>query len=167
MTGTVSHTVDDVIDALAAIVSNFMTGPIVRAQVNNVPLPSYPCAVLTEVNQVDLNVPWLEYQSTSDLLDIHASARIDVQIDFYGQSAGDYCKAMKSAFRSPWAYDKMPDGIKPLYTSDGIQSPLISGEQQYEPRWTLTVSMQYNPVVSLPQQFADEAYVANTFQADA
>ena len=42
-----------------------------------------------------------------------------------------------------------------FYCSDGMQSPLVTGEQQWEGRWTLTASLQYNPVVTVPQDFAD------------
>jgi hypothetical protein len=78
-----------------------------------------------------------------------------VQIDFYGAQAGEFCKTVKTAFRSEWGYNTFAANVKPLYTSDGIQSPLLTGEEQYESRWTLTVSMQYNPTVAVPQQSAN------------
>lgn len=152
-----SITVDQVIDALAAFLAPFMPGAqIVRGQVNRVALPSNPCAVLTEILQVDLSVPHTDYQPPVDpapadgTATIHGPSRIDVQIDFYGAQAGEFCKTVKTAFRSHWGFTHFPAGIKPLYTSDGMQSPLTTGEQQYESRWTLTASMQYNPTVTVP-----------------
>ena len=163
---TSSITVDNVIDALADFLQPFVDGAdIVRAQVNRVPMPSLPCVVLTELFHVDLRVPSQDYDTLNAEADLSASNRLDVQVDFYGDSAGDYCRSVETAFRTMWSFDKFPAGIKPLYTSDGIQSPLVSGEQQYVSRWTLTVSMQYNPVVSVPQQFAD-ALSATTIAAD-
>lgn len=162
-----SISVEQVIDALAAFLTPFMPdAAIVRAQVNRVALPSNPCAVLTELLQVDLSVPATDYQPPTDPIPaigtatINGPSRIDVQIDFYGAQAGDFCKTAKAAFRSHWGFDHFPAGIKPLYTSDGVQSPLTTGEQQYESRWTLTASMQYNPTVTVPQEFAEEAYPA-------
>ena len=153
---TSSITVDQVIDALAAFLAPFMPGAqIVRAQVNRVALPSNPCAVLTELLQVDLSVPATDYQPTANTATIYGPSRIDVQIDFYGAQAGEFCKTVKTAFRSHWGFAHFPANIKPLYTSDGIQSPLTTGEQQYESRWTLTASLQYNPIVTVPQEFAD------------
>lgn len=158
-----SITVDQVIDALAAFLAPFMPGAqIVRGQVNRVALPSNPCAVLTEILQVDLSVPHTDYQPPVDpdvddgTATIYGPSRIDVQIDFYGAQAGEFCKTAKTAFRSHWGFAHFPAGIKPLYTSDGMQTPLLTGEQQYESRWTLTASMQYNPTVTVPQQFAEE-----------
>lgn len=164
---TSSITVDQVIDALKAFLAPFMPdAQIVRAQVNRVALPSNPCAVLTELLQVDLSVPATDYQPLADTATIYGPSRIDVQIDFYGAQAGEFCKTVKTAFRSHWGFAHFPANIKPLYTSDGVQSPLLTGEQQYESRWTLTASMQYNPTVTVPQEFADEAYPTLVIPAD-
>ena len=161
---TSSITVDQVIDALADFLAPFVPGAqVVRAQVNRVAMPSNPCVVLTEMLQVDLSVPATEYQPPVDPIPatgtatIKGPSRIDIQIDFYGAQAGEFCKTVKTAFRSHWGFEHFPANIKPLYTSDGMQSPLTTGEQQYESRWTLTASLQYNPTVTVPQEFADEA----------
>jgi hypothetical protein len=151
-----SITVDQVIDALADFLAPFVpAAQIVRAQVNRVPMPSNPGIVLTELNQVDLSVPDTEYQPDDSTATIKGPTRIDVQIDFYGEQASEFCKTVKTAFRSHWGFSHFPANIKPLYTSDGIQAPLVTGEQQYESRWTLTASLQYNPIVTVPQDFAD------------
>lgn len=164
-----SIVVDSVIDALAAFLAPFVPGgQIVRAQVNRVAMPPNPSAVLTELLQVDIDIPYADYQPPTAPIPAIGTAtltgpkRIDIQADFYGVSAGDYCNATKTAFRSQWAYSQFPANIRPLYTSDGVQSPLITGEQQYESRWTLTLSLQYNPVVTVPQDFAQAATVAQT-----
>ena len=162
-----SITVDQVIDAMADFLAPFVpAAQIVRAQVNRVPMPSNPGIVLTELNQVDLSVPDTEYQPDASTATIKGPTRIDVQIDFYGAQAGEFCKTAKTAFRSHWGFAHFPANIKPLYTSDGVQSPLTTGEQQYESRWTLTASMQYNPTVTVPQEFAEEAYVKKLIPID-
>jgi len=148
--------IDTIIDALAAYLVPFVGGvPIVRGQVNRVPMPQGAFVELTEILTVDLSVPYAGYDTVLGTAILHGPARIDIQVDFYGAAAGDYCKAAKTAFRTGWGFDAFPTDIKPLYMSDGAQSPLTTGEQQYETRWTLTASMQYNPTVSVPQQFAD------------
>lgn len=153
---TSSINVDQVIDALADFLAPFVPGAqIVRAQVNRVAMPSNPGVVLTEMLQVDLSVPDTEYQPDDSTATIKGPTRIDVQIDFYGEQASEFCKTVKTAFRSHWGFSHFPANIKPLYTSDGIQAPLVTGEQQYERRWTLTASLQYNPIVTVPQDFAD------------
>ena len=148
-----SITVDKVIEALGAFVQPFAPGaPVIRGQQNRVAMPVTGFVELTELLQVDLETP----VATSALaqVDLAGPKRIDIQMDFYGPSAGDWCTAVKGVYRSCYAYSLFPDGIKPLYCSDGNQSPLDNGEEQYELRWIITASLQYNPVVSMPQQSA-------------
>ena len=153
----VSKTVDDVIDALADFLAPFVDGAeIVRAQQNRVPMPATPCVVLTELFEDDLSVPSVAYDPQAETQAIKGQTKIDVQIDFYAPNAGDFCKAVKGVWRTEYSASVFPDWVKPLYCDKGIQSPLITGEQQWESRWTLTVSLQYNPVVTVPQQYAGE-----------
>jgi hypothetical protein len=153
---TPSLTVDNVIDALGAFIDPFVSpAPVVRAQVNRVPMPEGDCVVLTELFQGDLSIPHETYQPDDDTAEIRNSTSIDIQIDFYGSEAGEWCNVVKNVFRSQWGWDHFPAGIKPLFTSEGMQWPLTTGEQQYESRWTLTAHLQYNPFVTVPQQFAD------------
>ena len=156
----ISITIDNVIDALDAFITPFIGGATVfRAQANRVAMPEAPCVKLTEVLSVDLETPTSTYNPDPDnsIQSIIAPKRIDIQIDFYGENAGDLCAAVKSVYRTEYATQQFPDGIKPLYCSDGIEAPLITGEEQYERRWTITASLQYNPAISAPQQFADSA----------
>jgi hypothetical protein len=160
---TTSIVIDEVIDTLAAFIDMFVDGaPVIRGQANRTPPPSGSFVELTELLSVDIQTPWSTYDNDDLDLNISGSVRIDVQIDFYNPKAGDYCRAVQSAFRTGWGFDQFPDNIKPLYTSDGVQSPMITGEQQYNGRWTLTASLQYNPVVTVPQQSANVATVATT-----
>ena len=164
---TSSINVDQVIDALADFLAPFVPGAqVVRAQVNRVAMPSNPGVVLTEMLQVDLSVPATEYQPDAGTATIEGPTRVDIQIDFYGEQASEFCKTVKTAFRSHWGFSHFPANIKPLYTSDGIQAPLVTGEQQYESRWTLTASLQYNPIVTVPQDFADVLVPNKVLPAD-
>ena len=159
-----SIAIDAVIDALKAFIQPFVgTNPVVRGQVNRVPMPLTGFVVLTELLEVDLETPSTQLDSANDQLTITAPTQINVQVDFYGPSAGDQCKAVKTVFRSVYSPAQFPDGIKPLYCSDGLQSPLISGEEQWESRFTITASLQYNPVVVVPQQSAN-ALSVNEFE---
>lgn len=162
----VSISIDDVINALAAFLTPFIgdATKIVRSQQNRVPLPAAPCAVLTEMIGTELSTPTMEYDSTAGTASIKGPTQINVQVDIYGENAGDMNKAVAAAFRSQWASTQFPDGIKPLFTDGGHQAPFITGEDQYESRWILLVSMQYNPSVTVPMQFPS-ALTLGTFSA--
>jgi hypothetical protein len=161
-------TVDACIDALSAFLTPFVGGAeIVRAQANRVPMPSTPCVVLTELIQVDFSMPVVVPDDIGVLATITGPKRIDIQIDFYAPNAGDLCAAVKTVYRSPYAVAQFPAGIAPLYCDDGRQTALVTGEQQYESRWTLTASMQYNPSVDVPSQSASVAVMNSTTAADS
>lgn len=157
----VDTTVDNVIKAVGLFVTPFLpTGtPIIRGQVNRVSMPPVSAAgfvKLTEILQVDLSTPLVTYDGGGAQASIMGPKRIDIQIDFYGPSAGDYCAALKGVWRTSFATSAFPANIQPLYCSDGHQSPLTDAEQQYETRWTITASLQYNPSVIMPQDYATE-----------
>lgn len=147
--------VDSVITALGQFLEPFVDGAwIIRAQQNRVAPPRGPFVKLTEILQTPLETATLTNDGDNGQLTIYGPKRIDIQIDFYGPCAGDQCAAVATVYRTAYAPAQFPDGIKPLYCSDGNQGPLITGEEQYESRWTLTASLQYNPLVVLPQQSA-------------
>jgi hypothetical protein len=153
---TVSITVDDVINALGNFITPLCPGStIVRAQVNRVPIPPSPFVMLRELYQEDFGTPVVNYVSQELGETITTSTKVTVQIDFYGQNAGDQCRAVKNAFRTEWATSQFPDGIKPLYIDEAMQIQLITGEVQYERRWMIKCALQYNPSLSVPQDSAN------------
>lgn len=156
--------IDTVIEALGAFITPFVPDgtPITRAQVNRVAPPNSPFVELREILQVDLETPTSINGTEFQQSQITTPTRIDIQVDFYGPSAGDWCKAIKAVMRSQYAPAQFSASITPLYCSDGNQAPLITGEQQYENRWILTCSLQYNPDVYVPQQSATALAVNET-----
>lgn len=155
-------TVNDIMDALAGLIRNFVgTAQIVRGQANRVAYPKAPFVMLTELRNADLQVPHVEYDFSigADSATVKNAQKFNVQIDFYASNAGDMCSVVTSALRSSWGWEQFPANIRPLYTHDGIQSPLITGEQQYANRWILNTALQYNPKFTAPQQYASNAAV--------
>lgn len=150
-----SIAVDAVIDALAAFIQPFVgAAVIVRGRVNRVPPPTDPFVLLSEVTMVDIETPHHTSDTVNQQDSLETPQRIGVQVDFYGPSAGEQCAAVKSVYRSQYATAQFPSNIQPLYCSDGLLSPLITGEEQYDSRWILTAELQYNPIVVVPQQSA-------------
>lgn len=164
---TPSISVDSVIDALADFIAPFAPGAeIVRAQVNRVSMPASPCVILTDLSQADLSVPFSDPNALDGTLDITGPTRIEIQVDFYGVEGGYFARAFATAYRTGWGFDRFPATVKPLYTSDPTQGPLTTAEKQYESRWTLTAALQYNPTVTVPQEFADVVAVNASNPAD-
>lgn len=163
----VDRTVDDVIDALADFLQPFCpNAQIVQAQTNRVAMPDDPCVVLTPLLGVALRTPTQYYDSTANTFTANQGDSIKVQMDFYGPASGEWAKAVVMMFRTQYATAHFPEGIKPLYCGDAIQSPLITGEQQYEQRWMVDATLQYNASVVVPQDFFDTATIPPNPPAD-
>jgi hypothetical protein len=151
-----SIALDSVFDALGAFIQPFVgTAQVVRAQVNRVAMPVGSFVELTEIASSDLEVPYQWYDGVNSQSDIVGPKRLMIQADFYGALAGDWCAAVKTVWRTPYAVAQFPLGIAPLYCDDGNEAPLITGEEQYERRWILNMLLQYNPVICVPLQSAD------------
>jgi hypothetical protein len=143
------------VDKLVEFLTPFVPGSeIVRGQVDRVPMPRGDCVVITEQTIMGLSRPRVKHDADNQLDTITAANMYDFQIDFYSDFSGGQADAVRTVIMSGAAWDKFPTNIKPLTCSDGMQSPLAEGEQQYGQRWTITISMQYNPVVTIPQQSA-------------
>ena len=151
-----SIAVDSVIEAIGAFIQPFVgSAQIIRAEVNRVAPPNGAYVELTELMQVDLEYPRTWYDNTYLQNNTVGPKRISVQADFYGPLSGDWCAAVKQMFRTPYAASAFPDGIAPLYTDEGHQAPLITGEEQYLRRWALTLELQYNPIVVIDAESAN------------
>ena len=160
-----SIALDTVFDALGAFIQPFVgTAQVIRAQVNRVAMPIGGFVELTEVASTDLEVPRSYYDGTNSQSDIIGPKRLMIQADFYGPQSGDWCAAVKTVWRTPYAVSQFPIGIAPLYCDDGHEMPLMTGEEQYLRRWVLSCSLQYNPIVIVPQQAAS-ALKMNIVQA--
>ena len=161
-------TVDQVIVALATFLQPLMPvgTQIVRAQANRVPQPEPPCIVLTEINRVSLSTTRVQDAETSGTYTM--PARLDIQMDFYDGQAAEMCTTAQTMLRSGYATASAawPAGVKPLYCNEGLQSPLITGEQQYESRWTLTASLQYNAPITVARETFDTVGIVGVIPAD-
>ncbi len=151
-----SIAIDSIFDALGTFITPFVTpAEVIRAQVNRVAMPVGSFVELTELGTCDIEVPRQWYSHTWQQRNIIGPKRFMVQADFYGESSGDWCAAIKTVWRTPYAVSQFPSGIAPLYCDDGREVPLITGEEQYERRWALTMNLQYNPIVVVPLQSAN------------
>lgn len=163
-----SIALDSVFDALGAFLTPFVApAKVIRAQVNRVAMPSGAFVELTEIASSDLEIPRSYYDGTNFQSDIVGPKRLMIQTDFYGESSGDWCAAVKTVWRTCYAVSQFPAGIAPLYCDDGHEVPLVTGEEQYLRRWALTMSIQYNPIVAVPQKSANTLKMNIVDVADA
>jgi len=95
--------------------------------------------------------------------------KITMQCDVHGPNSADNAQIITTVFRDENAvatFDASGFGVEPLYCDDPHQAPFENGEQQVEERWIITMAMQANPSVSLPQQFAGALKLNPVLAAD-
>lgn len=146
-------------DQAVVAVANFLrplmpvATTIVQGQANAVPAPKPPSIVITPVGKPQYTTTRVTSGGSLSQIDTYLQPVIlQLQLDFYGKDAGNMSGVANTMLRSGYAVENFPSGVAPLYCSDAIQSPLITGEKQYEARWIITLSLQYNASVTVGQE---------------
>lgn len=146
------------IDAAVAAIADFLqplmpgTTQIVRGQVNDVPAPPPPSIVITEIGQPQYTTTRKQPIAIDGTQAYVMPVQLRFQLDFYGWSGGEMSNITTTMIRSLYPEDKFPEGVKPLYCTDAFQSPLMTGEKQFEARWTQELYVQYNAPVTVGQE---------------
>lgn len=166
MTATVDYTVDNIIDTLADFIEP-LCGTCQQAQANRAPMLKGQFCILTPLRFTRLSTTRDIKQDTgspsTSTMGYTEVRQADIQVDIYGQGAGDLAIALETTFASSYGYDtiKAIDArLAPLYSSPAIQAPMIDAESQWQERWTLTLSLQAHITVSLRQDYFDKAEIS-------
>ncbi len=98
-------------------------------------------------------------QMAAGVVEIEQRGQYAIQLDFHGLAGGDASQVVSTLFRDAYATDRFPDSMSPLYCDDPRQLPFSNEQQQIENRWVVTIQLQVDQTVSVPQQFADTVSV--------
>lgn len=158
-------TIDNVIDVLADFAEPLI-GKCEQAQANRVPMDKGEFNILTPLRFRRLSTSRetnkdTGVQSTSSL-GFTEVRQAEVQVDLYGDGAGDRAIALETLFRTGYAYDaiKAIDArVAPLYSTEAIQAPMINAENQWQERYTLTLSLQVHITIDVQQDYFDKAQI--------
>lgn len=146
------------IDAAVVAIADFLQPlmpvgtQIVRGQVNDVPAPLPPSIVITEVGQPQYTTTRKQPITVDGTQTYVMPVQLRFQLDFYGWSGGEMSNITTTMIRSIYPEGRFPEGVKPLYCTDAFQSPLMTGEKQFEARWTQELYVQYNAPVTVAQE---------------
>lgn len=80
------------------------------------------------------------------------------QLDVFGPLGGDNAQIIHTLMRDEAGvalFRDVSEGVTPLYAEDPRQLPFYTGETQWQDRWVVELHLQVDPVVRVPQQFAD------------
>lgn len=161
-----SVTLDDVFTALRGwllqVLSEFASVEVVQGQVNRVPPPkAQNFVVMWPLRNMRLSTAVETWDDTpAEIMDIARSTRLDIQLDVHGDDSADMAQVIATLWRSSFGVDTIPDRVfAPLFDVNPRQIPFINGEDQYENRWVIELSLQITPQVSTPMQYADKLHV--------
>ncbi len=134
---------------------------VVQGLGNRVPQPNGDHIVITGLFEQRLRTNVSTYEddggSTPGARLIEQGTEFHVQFDFYGSQAQAWGATVSTLFRDEYGVEQLAPELSPLYIDNARQMPFVTGQEQYLPRWVSTAVLQYNPITTIPQQFADEA----------
>lgn len=123
--------------------------------------PGYVVMQAVLQNRLRTNIDrWDESDLLADEIAIEQGTQLTVQLDCYGALSSDWAVMLSTLLRDEAACTALAPLMAPLYANDPILAPWVDGEEQYEERWIVGAVLQYNPVTSTAQEFANAAEVA-------
>lgn len=144
----------DVFRALVVFFRSFLPSSVevIQAQDNRVPMPKGGFITMnnTSMDRLSFNID--TYDAFNQGKSILTPTKYGIQLDFYGPNSQTWAMQTMSLLRDEYATTIFPSNIQPLYADDPVQIPLIDGESQYEQRWKLVATLQYNPTLTTTQQ---------------
>lgn len=119
--------------------------------------PGFITMQLTGNNRLNYNIDTWDTSpdAAPTVISAEQHVKMRLQVDFYGAASGDWATMFTTLWRDETACLALEPTADPLYTNDPLLAPLDDSEQQYESRWTVEAFLQYNPVTTVPMQFAD------------
>lgn len=162
----ITPTQDPIFVAVRAFVVGLIPGvEVVQGLTNLTPMPVGEFICLTATAQKRLATNHITYSGTNER-EVKQPTEYSIQVDCYGPNASDYATTLSAMWRDDYGCIALESIGAPLYSTDATQMPLVNGEQNYEQRFTFTALLQFNPVVTVPQQYADELNL-NLVEIDA
>ncbi|QHJ83903.1 MAG: hypothetical protein [Caudoviricetes sp.] len=159
-------TVDNVIDIISTFIDP-IAGTCQQAQVNRTAMPVGEFCILTPMRYIRHSTTTetnADTGSSSTSAMTYGEVRqLDLQVDIYGDNAGDRAVALETVFRTNYAYDTITgtdSRVAPLYSSDAIQAPMVNAEDQWQDRYIITLSLQVHVTITLQQDYFDQAEIS-------
>ena len=125
---------------------------VIQAAQNNNPLPNN--AVVMQIlftNNLDIAVTTSLPPTESA---IQNSVEVRMQFDFYGVQAEARSRIVANIWRSEYSCERLTV-CQPLYVQSHHRHVYVNDSNQYEDRWIMDLGLQYNPQVTVTQDFAD------------
>lgn len=127
---------------------------IIQAFQNNNPLPEN-AIVMQALFERNLDETSTYYEPALEQAHAQSSVDVRLQLSFYGADAEKRSRTVYTLWKSPYTTSRMT-ACQPLYATGRDRRPYINDSNQYEDRWIVDLSLQYNPSVTYAQDFAED-----------
>lgn len=154
-------------DAVYAALEAFLAGvlptgvPVVRGLLNRQAMPA-PVPGFVQVQalfQSRLSMPIDTFDTAGNTppttATIEQPIELPVQIGCFGPSSGSWAATISTAFEDAYGFKALGPNCEPLYANEARLVPLTNEERQYEERWDVDAHLQWTPVATVQQQYAD------------
>jgi hypothetical protein len=117
--------------------------------------PGFVVMQLTRQKRLRTNVDTTPPGANPTTQSIEQGTELTLQLDCYGASSGDWAQMLSAILRDEQGCNALEPTCDPLYCDDPMWAPLDDSELQYEQHWMLFAKLQYNPITTVGQQYAD------------
>lgn len=160
MTVTVTPSISEVYASVRALLLIIVPPgtEVIQGLGNRVPEPAAPFVAMTLVTQHRLTTNILSYVDPGSGIGMKAieyQVQLMMQLDFYGPLSAEWSAAASALFRDEFGCSALAPVCQPLHADDAQMIALVNGEEEYEQRWMVGGFLQWNPILTTPQEFAD------------
>lgn len=163
MSFSATPTQDQVYQALLAYLTGVLPSgvPIIRGLPNRaaMPSPSPGFVLMQALFENRLFMPVDTYVTTGSspptTSSIEQAIELAVQIDCYGAQSGTWAAIISTTFEDAYGFNALGPNCEPLYCNEARMVSLTDEELQYEERWCLDARLEWHPVVTVTQGYAD------------
>ncbi len=151
--------------ALLTAISGFDVDHIVKRATGDLSMPSSPFIQMTPLDNKNLIIPISSWDTTNPNPPVSIQYTEDIsnriQIEFVGPGSEDLANIFTTVFTSDYGVQMLGPQCAPLKIEEKLMLPLDTAEKNSEERWIVRVTIEYQPTVTLPQQFATAATVTS------
>ncbi len=164
MSVQISITEAELVHDLITFFETLVDCDVVRGLPGQVPSPMRECVVITPLAAQGLSLPTAVYAdpaTATGTLSITQATQWSARVDSYGARAHDMALALSIVLCSAVGCEFLGTlgRAQPLSASAMTHLPISSAEGPFFERWSFDAFLQFNPFITVPQQFADQLHV--------
>lgn len=168
MSTVISPLPEDLFAALVSYAKGLLgtTVEVIRAFDNDVSMPNSDHVRIQSVSSQALSTNVDTYDKLAGTRTVKTPKRVGLQIECFGENAWRWVEILQNLWRDDYAVQTLAPVCTPLYASTARYLPVQTAEARYVPRYLFEAYCEYDPTVTVTQEFA-EALNVDLVEVDA